>query len=131
MANFARINKNNIVDQVIVVDNCDIMDPFTGEENENIGIYLCNKIVPGNWKQTSFNGNFRARYASIGYSYDSELDAFIMPKPHSSWILNKETTEWEAPIPKPELTQEQKDSFYEYHWDEEIGSWTLVEPKFS
>lgn len=38
---------------------------------------------------------------SIGQTYSRELKAFIPPKPYPSWILNEETIQWEAPVPKP------------------------------
>jgi hypothetical protein len=38
---------------------------------------------------------------SIGQTYSYDLKAFISPKPYPSWILNEETIEWEAPVPKP------------------------------
>ena len=38
---------------------------------------------------------------SIGQTYSHELKAFIPPKPYESWILNEETVQWEAPVPKP------------------------------
>lgn len=38
---------------------------------------------------------------SIGQTYSRELKAFISPKPYPSWILNEQTLQWEAPVPKP------------------------------
>ena len=77
MAHFARLDENNVVTQVIVVDNKDITDPHTGEEDEILGIAFCKKLLGGKWVQTSYNNNFRKRYAGIGYTYDKALDAFI------------------------------------------------------
>jgi hypothetical protein len=45
---------------------------------------------------------FRKNYAGLGYTYDSERDAFIPPKPFASWILNEESCLWEAPVAMPE-----------------------------
>ena len=53
------------------------------------------------WVQTSYNGNFRNCYAGIGYTYDSDRDVFIMPKPYPSYVLNEETLIYEAPITHP------------------------------
>ena len=39
----------------------------------------------------------------IGRNYDETLNAFIEPKPYPSWILNEETGNWEAPVPKPTI----------------------------
>lgn len=125
MAHFAQLDENNVVTQVIVVDNNDIRDPHTGEEDEILGIAFCKKLLGGKWVQTSYNGNIRKRYAGIGYTYDKLLDAFIPPKPYESWVLNNETAEWEAPIPQPKLTKAQADSESIYVWDEETTSWKL------
>jgi hypothetical protein len=38
VAHFARLDENNIVTQVIVVDNKDITNSFTGQEDEILGI---------------------------------------------------------------------------------------------
>jgi hypothetical protein len=53
-------------------------------------------------KRTSYNGNIRANYAGIGYTYDPDFDVFIAPRPHASWKLNYTTYQWEAPVAKPE-----------------------------
>lgn len=130
MAHFARIDENNVVTQVIVVDNKDTTDPHTGQEDEILGTAFCKKLLGGNWVQTSYNGNFRKRYAGLGYSYNKELDAFVTPKPFESWVLNNETADWESPIgPAPELTEEQKESFAHYVWNEENTEWNLVTPE--
>lgn len=78
MAHFAKLDENNKVIEVIVVSNQDILDE-NGEENEEIGIEFC-RMIQGqntNWKQTSYNGNFRGRYAGIGMYYDQINDEFI------------------------------------------------------
>ena len=119
MAHFAELNENNEVLRVIVVDNNDTSNS-DGEEIELIGISFLKGLFgfDTKWKQTSYNGNFRVRYAGVGYSYDETLDAFVPPKPYESWILNPTTADWEAPITQPELTQEQDESGYYYYWDE-------------
>lgn len=78
MAHFAQINENNIVTQVIVVADTDCAG---GQfpSSEFAGAYFCNRLLGGNWKQTSYNNKFRGRYAGIGYTYDAELDEFIAP----------------------------------------------------
>jgi len=79
MAHFAKLDENNKVIEVIVVSNDDILDE-NGEESEEIGVRFC-KIIQGentNWKQTSYNGNIRGRYAGIGMYYDETIDEFIV-----------------------------------------------------
>jgi hypothetical protein len=130
MAHFCRLDENNIVTQVIVVANEDTSDS-NGVEVEEIGVAFCKKLLGADtrWVQTSYNNNFRVRYAGIGYSFSEELDAFIPPKPFESWVLNEETADWESPIgPAPELTEEEIETFSFYRWDEENQEWVLETP---
>jgi hypothetical protein len=78
MAHFAQLDSNNVVIQVIVVDNKDTADAY-GTEKEHIGAAFCERVLGGTWKQTSYNGNMRGRYAGIGYTYNAQLDEFIAP----------------------------------------------------
>jgi len=117
MAHFAKIDENNIVTQVVVVDNKDTSDA-EGVEKEHIGAAHLEKILGGNWKQTSYNGNFRKNYAGIGYTYRSDIDAFVPPKPFPSWLLNA-NAQWEAPVAMPTDGQM-------YSWDEENINWVLT-----
>jgi hypothetical protein len=79
VAHFAELDENNVVKRVIVVDNKDTADA-NGNEVESIGVAFCQKLFGGNWKQTSYNGNFRKHYAGIGYTYDPTLDEFVPPQ---------------------------------------------------
>ena len=127
MAHFACLDENNIVTQVIVVSNEDTSD-VNGNEVEEIGVAFCKKLLGAdtNWKQTSYNNNFRVRYAGISYTYNEELDAFIPPQPFESWVLNEETADWESPVgPAPALTEAEVEARSFYRWDEEGGEWVL------
>jgi hypothetical protein len=119
MAHFAQLDENNVVTQVIVVANKDTADA-SGVEKEYIGAAFCERLLGGTWKQTSYNGSMRKRYAGIGYTYNAELDAFVPPKPYASWVLNNETANWDAPVPMP--VEEGK----MYNWDEATLSWVEV-----
>jgi hypothetical protein len=100
MAHFAQLDENNTVITVIVVANEDILDE-NNNESEEVGILFCKSLLGQDtiWKQTSYNSNFRVRFASIGYSYNEELNAFIKPSPDPSWIFNEETCDWDPPAP--------------------------------
>ena len=118
MSHFARIDKNNIVTDVIVIE----------QEVLNTGLWG----DPKEWIQTSYNtregihygpdGNpdggiaLRKNYAGIGYTYDPTRDAFIPPKIYNSWILNENTCCWDPPVPMP-------DDNKTYQWDENSLSW--------
>lgn len=116
MAHFARI-ENGTVQQVVVINN-DVIQDENGDEQESLGIAFCRSLygADGEWKQTSYNGNVRKNLAGIGYSYDTTRDAFIPPKPFSSWGLNETTCLWEAPTAYP-------DDGSDYVWDEASTSW--------
>jgi hypothetical protein len=112
MGHFAKI-ENGTVTQVIVA------------EQEYINI-LDN---PSSWIQTSYNTYggvhklegtpLRKNYAGVGYTYDSERDAFIAPQPFPSWVLNEESCIWEAPTPYP-------NSHDAYGWNETNQTWDLI-----
>ena len=117
MAHFAKLDDNNVVLDVNVVNNQTIDDlPFPA--SEPVGVNFLTEWSGGytNWKQTSYNGNFRKRYAGVNYIYDATLDAFIPPKPYPSWLLNTVTCDWNAPVPYPNDGKE-------YYWDETTQSW--------
>ena len=81
VAYFAKL-ENNIVVQVISVSNDVCGEPTLGfPETESAGrAFIANTLkFEGTWKQTSYNNNFRGRYAGIGYTYDADLDEFIAP----------------------------------------------------
>ena len=118
MAHFAELDENNVVKKVIVVGNADTSDAH-GVEKEHIGAAFCERLLGGTWKKTSYNGNIRKRYAGVGFSYNAELDAFIGPKPHASWVLNNTTADWDAPVAKP-------DDDKIYSWNESTVAWEEV-----
>ena len=65
MAHFAKISDDGTVLEVIVVGNDDLLDA-DGVEQEQLGKDFCQNLFGGTWVQTSYNKNFRKRYASIG-----------------------------------------------------------------
>lgn len=78
MAHFAEIDSNNVVLRVVVVDNKDTADA-NGVEKEHIGAAYLERLLGGTWKQTSYNGNMRGKYAGIGDVYDPVKDEFVTP----------------------------------------------------
>jgi hypothetical protein len=122
MAHFARLTQQNKVVNVIVVNNQELLDE-NGNEQESLGIQFC-KSLYGNdtiWVQTSYNSSFRGNYAGIGDTYDSDLDAFISPRPFPSWTLNTDTYQWEPPTPRPS-----SEDGTMYFWNEDTTSWDQV-----
>jgi hypothetical protein len=135
MASFAKLNSENIVTAVVSVVN-EVLHDSNGIEQEQLGINFLNHLynTNDNWKQTSYNTNagihklgstpFRKNFAGIGYTYDSQRDAFIPPKPFNSWILNETTCLWDAPIPMPNDASIDR----RYTWNEETQNWILQTP---
>ena len=115
MAHFAELDENNVVTRVIVIDNNDMLDS-SGEESEEVGRTFCLQFGSGPWVQTSYNNNFRKRFAGIGYTYDEANDRFVSPQPYASWVLNDDTCIWEPPVPYP-------NDGNRYRWDEDTVSW--------
>ena len=93
MSHFAKV-ENGIVTQVIVAEQ-DVID---------------SGLFGTGWVQTSYNTSggqhpegkpLRKNYAGIGFTYDSQRDAFIPPQPLPNWVLNEETCLWESPVLYP------------------------------
>ena len=128
MAHFAKLDKNNIVTAVHAVSNKVLL--VDGIENEQKGGDFLNRIhgTSDTWKQTSYNTGrgvhrlggtpFRKNYAGKGHIYDEARDAFYIPQPYPSWILNETTCTWEAPKPYPDPTKH-------YIWNEDTLSWDI------
>lgn len=88
MAHYAFLDENNIVTEVIVgideTETIEGLDPETWYGN------FRNQVC----KRTSYNGKIRKNYAGIGYTYDSDRDAFIAPKPENVIGFDEETCRW-------------------------------------
>ncbi len=83
MAYFAKLENNTVV-QVISVSN-DVCGEPTLDFPDTCAAgraFIANTLkLAGTWKQTSYNGNFRGKFAGIGYTYDADADVFVAPEP--------------------------------------------------
>lgn len=118
MAHFAEIDHAGLVLRVVVVHNNELLDE-NGVEQEAKGAEFCRTLFGGTWLQTSYNGNKRKNYAGAGFTYDSQRDAFVPPRPFPSWVLDEVTCRWEAPVPHPPDGNR-------YTWDEATTSWVAA-----
>jgi hypothetical protein len=113
MANFAKLDENNVVIDALVVRNEDMLDA-NGNEVEQKGIDILTALTGhSHWKQYSvwtkegehLQGRtpFRKNHAGRGHIYDATKDAFIPPKPPDcvSYVFNESKCVWEPPIPMP------------------------------
>lgn len=136
MAHYAELNDNNEVIYVVYMDN-EIITDENGNEVEELGINHLHTHHGSHrrWIRTSYRGNFRSKYAGLGDTYREDLDMFIAPQPYPSWTLNESTGQWESPIPRPELTQDEIDSNSYYTWSNELylsdntKGWILITPQ--
>jgi len=120
MAHFAELDSTNTVQRVIVISNDDLLDS-SGVEQETLGINVCKSIFGPNtkWVQTSYNGNFRKKYAGIGDIYVPEADLFYTPvATFPSWSLD-ENYDWQPPTTKPSDGKR-------YYWDEPTLAWVEI-----
>ena len=114
MSHFAKI-ENGLVTRVIVAEQ-DVID---------------SGLFGNGWVQTSYNTHggqhpegrpLRKNYAGIGYTYDSQRNAFIPPQPFPSWLLSEETCLWNSPVPYPTDVGTPENPKH-YSWDETTTSW--------
>ena len=129
MSHFAKV-VDNIVTEVIVAEQ-DFIDTLPDSSA---------------WVQTSYNTRggkhydpdtgeedggvaLRKNYAGAGYVYDSTRDAFYVPQPYPSWLLDEDACTWDSPVPHPnkDATEENPGDGKFYEWDESIVNWKVVE----
>lgn len=122
MAHYAKLDENNIVQEVNVVDN--------SVEDEKGEAGVISWLIEGwggtTWVKTSYNTfanthklggtPLRKNYSGVGFTYDAGRDAFYAPQPFPSWTLNETTCLWEAGTAYP-------DDGKIYDWDEDTTSW--------
>jgi hypothetical protein len=122
MAHFAKV-ESGVVTRVIVAEQDFIDSGAVGEPSQWIQTSYC--ASAGEYIDVSTGSirpektALRKNFAGVGFTYDGELDAFIPPKPHDSWVLNEETCQWTAPKEKPTDAK--------YYWNEEKLDWIKVE----
>ena len=128
MAHYAFLDENNIVTEVIVGKN---------EGDDEVDWEAHYGAFRGQTcKRTSYNTHggvhnngstpIRKNYAGIGYTYDSERDVFIPPKPYNSWVLNEDTCLWDAPVAMPEDAGTGEPP-KRYTWDKDSVNWIEVQ----
>jgi hypothetical protein len=130
MASFAKIDLNNVVTEVLVIEQAEVDTGNWGDPasfvqasyNTRGGIYYTpnsNPYVPDPDQSKALRKN----YPGIGYTYlayGPEGEGFTPPKPYPSWVLNSFSYLWEAPVPMPIPNRPPN-----YVWDETTLSWVL------
>ena len=128
MAHYAFINSDNIVTEVItgvdedktddLPDGFDSWEAWYGDFRGQTCKRTSYNTIANEHKDsgTAFRGN----YAGIGFTYDTENDVFIPPKPYSKWVLDETTWQWKAPTDAP-------DDGKQYTWNDNKGEWEELE----
>ena len=100
-------DSHQVVQRVVVVGN-DIPagDGILGNNDmhQDGETWCINFFGGGIWKQTSYNHNFRKRYAGIGMIYDPVKDKFLSQQPYASWSLD-DNDDWQAPVAYPNVDE--------------------------
>lgn len=118
MAHYAFLNSANVVTGVITgkeeTDTTHDWEEYYGNFHNCVA------------KRTSYNTfqnqhtkggtAFRGNYAGIGFTYFSDLDLFMPPKPYDSWSMSTANATWIAPSAMPT-----DGNLYE--WDEDNQTW--------
>ena len=124
MAHYAFLDENNIVTEVIVGRDEDDTASGVIDWEQWYGDFrgqVCKRTSYNTYGgQHKFGGTpYRKNYAGIGFIYDSQLDAFIPPKPYDSWVLDNDKCLWNAPIPYPI-------DGGPYRWSEDLHEWIEI-----
>jgi hypothetical protein len=115
VAYFAHIDVDGTVLQVIFVSYAVAPDPAPTNSEPLGRAFIASIGLEGEWRQTSYNGNFRKQYAGPGFTYDPDDDVFIAPQPFPSWTLDA-NHDWQPPTPMPAEGGP-------WMWDEATLSW--------
>lgn len=97
MSTYAKINSENIVENVIIAD----------------AAYVASQ--GGIWIEVTES----TRKANTGDTYSAEKNKFISEKTFESWVLDEESCEWVSPVgPKPANGH--------WYWNEPEQEWTEI-----
>ena len=118
-----------IVKRVVVIGN-DVPAGLTTLGQNDMhpdGESYCKKLFKGGeWKQTSYNNNFRDKFAGRGMIYDATNDVFYSQQPYASWTLNTTDWKWDPPVAYPSVEFEEingEQFYYRLEWSEANQKW--------
>lgn len=129
MGHWAKIDSNNIVQEVIVIKESELDTGNWGDKSKWIktsyNTFEGKHYVPKDhqdWSEESSDQSkaLRFRYAGVGMKYDSTNDVFYEQQPFSSWTLNTTTWMWDPPLTTPTLTDEEMTAGKYYEWNESL-----------
>jgi hypothetical protein len=79
VAHFARVENGAVREVIVIADDDCAGGDFPA--SEVVGqAFIAGLGLAGEWRQTSYNHNFRGTYAGIGFTYDAVNDVFVAPE---------------------------------------------------
>ena len=132
MAHFAKVLDGKVID--VIVAEPEFFDTFVDETpgdwyktsiNMRGGVYYDSETNEPHEDQSLIDGDEareRKNFASVGYTYDKDRNAFIPEQPFPSWTLNEDTCRWDPPTPRPAF-----DGQTLYAWNEDDLEWEVID----
>ena len=145
MGHYAKIDKDNVVVQVIVakadyINTLPDKDSWIKTSYNTLGgkHYVAKDHQDFTELSSDQSKALRGKYAGIGFVYDTTNDIFYDPleQKYPSWTLNTTTATWDPPTPMPAFTAEQKkeienkENYYVHNWNEDTKNWDLIKHDF-
>tara|TARA_A100001015_G_scaffold320369_1_gene446493 strand:+ start:1679 stop:2131 length:453 start_codon:yes stop_codon:yes gene_type:complete len=136
MGHWARIDENNIVQEVIVITEEMLDTGGWGDKSQWIKTSYNTRdgkhYVPKDhqdWSEESADQSkaLRYRFAGVGDYYDSVRDVFYPQRTAASWTFDETLMLWVAPIPMPAV--EELGEGETYYWDEDAYQADTGDPK--
>ena len=125
---FGKLDENNMVLNVIVVDKKDTSDE-NGDVSESVGQTFCENLTGWPASQWVIEGHGNKNACGVGMEWDPVNKIFWSAQPYPSWTKDIAAAEWVSPVGGPsELTAEEESQGKRYLWNEENGAWELVDP---
>ena len=121
MAHYAKIVETKVV-KVIVADAAYINEFVDDSPGTWIKVSINTRggIHYAPYSHTPDDGTpLRKNFAGVGHIYDATRDAFYEPQPYTSWTLNEDSCQWEAPVAYP-------NDGNVYEWNESDQQWDEV-----
>ena len=126
MRYFAQLDENNLVVNCLNNEGDFVLyeDEYILDENDQ-PVLTGNKIrtIPENHTIVEYskdNSEITNNRAFIGYTYDINFNAFILPRPDPTYILNTQTFEWE---PDENLDYDLHGDGKLYRYNKEANGW--------
>jgi hypothetical protein len=125
MSDFARINSNNKVVDVVFVPDEIVTDDENNLYEHWAFTYLYEKY-PNSEKDYWVLIDNKKNNAYLHDTFDKFKNGFIPNKPYASWTFNEESLKWKSPVEVPILTDDEKAIPTQLIWNETNQTWDKI-----